>query len=298
MVIMRPACILIVEEVLPEVRRGLARDLYSHGTSQESIADLLGVSQAMVSRYLKVVPGYPRSLDGMVVPMVKALTAFALQGATPDGMTEAFCRRCSEMIADGALDARYAERFPGSSPPRCERTVLGDERSAVIEELVASARYLSGVPLPDLVPAVKMNLAQCLRSASGREDVASFPGRLQDVDGLVRLILPPQFGASRHLAEILLRAHSADRSVMAVANIRFSRELSAALSKELRVLSNLERVEGRIHGIEELVSEGYRLLADPGDFGIEPCLYVLGRTSLEVARELVTIQKTIGEGGN
>jgi XRE family transcriptional regulator, thiamine biosynthesis regulator len=295
---MRPACIVIVEEVLPEVRRSLAKDLYSQGMSQETISSILGVSQAMVSKYLKEDPNRPGSLHLAVESLSRSLSVYAMQGASPDEMTEMFCRGCSDLLCSDALARRYAERFPGSRFTRCDRSSGHDDRSMVLVELEASIKYLSKYPIGQLIPAVKMNIAQCVRDAGDRGDVASFPGRIQDVDGTINQILPPRFGASKHLADFLLEAHSYDPSILAVANTRLSNEVRMAFFKLGIELSYLERGPVGIMPFGDQVKEGSRVLADPGDFGIEPCLYVLGRSSLELTRTLVDVHKIIvGSGG-
>src|SRR5512137_1070389 len=159
---MRPPCIVVVEEILPEVRRRLACELYGSGASQESISSTLGVSQAMVSRYLKDRTEPPLTVSGFVERMVRPLSAYAQQGAGGDEMTRMFCTLCGHLIASGAIDPRYSERFPGSEPPRCHSGNTVDERGEVIAELSAAARYLGRSPVPELIPAVKVNLARCI----------------------------------------------------------------------------------------------------------------------------------------
>jgi hypothetical protein len=159
---------------------------------------------------------------------------------------------------------------------------------------MAAARFLGTSPIPDLIPAVKINLARCLESAGSRDDVASFPGRLQDIMGSIRQMMPPQFGVSHHLADILLEAHAADGSVLSVANIRLNDDIRGTLSRIGVPVGDLERdAEGSVHGIGARVGEGFLALADPGDFGIEPCLYMFGGSSLEVASRLVEIGRSM-----
>jgi predicted fused transcriptional regulator/phosphomethylpyrimidine kinase/predicted transcriptional regulator len=286
---MRPPCIVVVEDMLPEVRRSLARELSEKGASQESISSILGVSQAMVSRYLREGGDTQPSIGSFVGNLVRPLSAYAQQGAGREEMTRMFCSLCRHLISSGALDDRYAERFPGSPPPRCFSGSTYDERGEAIADLSAAVRYLGRVPLPDLVPAVKVNMARCLEAASSRDDVASFPGRLQDVMGTIRQVMPPQFGVSHHLADMLLEAHGSDRSVTAVANIRLSEPILRSLQMSGIAFAPLRRADGRIEGIGEGIGRGSRALADPGDFGIEPCLYIFGGSSLEVASRIVEL---------
>ena len=290
---MRPACIIVVEELLPEIRKAVARDLYRHGTSQEAISDLLGVSQAMVSRYLKGDPVRNLFPEDFLAPIIRNLSAYAIQGATPDEMTSMFCRRCQEMMGSEVFMRRYAERFPGSSIAACDIHDLGEGRTSVLEELSASARFLNGRDLHDLIPAVKMNMAQCTGNAVDRGDVASFPGRLQDTDGKVRQTSPPQFGVSRHLAGILLEAHAADPSIRAVISAGLSSKVRDAIVRMGLRSSDIDRDGSGILHFSGEIKKGIRILADPGDFGIEPCLYIMGGSSLEISRTVVDLQDTL-----
>jgi hypothetical protein len=235
-------------------------------------------------------------MDGFVNGIVRPLSAYAQQGAGPEEMTRMFCTICRHLIASGSLDARYAERFPGAATPRCMGGSF-DERGEALADLSAAARYLGVSEIPRLVPAVKVNMARCLDRSSSRDDVASFPGRLQDVRGNIQQPLPPQFGASKHLADILLEAHEGDASVLAACNIRFTDEIGSIVGSIGIASSVLGRdPTGRITGVREKVRDGCRALADPGHFGIEPCLYLFGRTSLELASLMVEIDGSL-EGG-
>ena len=71
-----------------------------------------------------------------------------------------------------------------------------------------------------VLPNVGMNIAACLQSASSIEEVAAVPGKITPVEGELRTHGKPQFGTSKHLAEMLLEAKSIDASKCAIINIR------------------------------------------------------------------------------
>ncbi|MDG6225919.1 MAG: thiamine-phosphate synthase family protein [Candidatus Thermoplasmatota archaeon] len=290
---MRPPCALVVEEALPEIRKRIAKHLYSRGSSQDEIGKLLGVSQAMVSRYMKEEIIRMEALEAFVDGMSRPLSALAETGDDHD-LTDLFCTLCSRLISAGYLDLAYERRYDGMRMPRSVCNANYEDRSRIIEELSAAQRYLEGHMIPDLVPAVKINIAGCIKDPSSREDVASFPGRLLEEEGSLRRTLPPTFGSSRHLADILMEAHGSDGAVNSVMNLGYSQRIGSALDR-LGVRSKLiRRNEGQmVKGIGRLISEGYRAIADPGDFGIEPCLYLFGSSPLEVASMAVSIQKRI-----
>lgn len=290
---MRPPCALVVEEALPEIRKRIAKHLYSRGSSQDEIGRLMGVSQAMVSRYLKEEISPMEALEAFVDSMSRPLSALAETGDEHD-LTDLFCTLCSRLISSGCLNLAYERRYDGMRMPKCLSNANYEDRSRIIEELSAAQRYLEGYTISDLVPAVKINIAQCTKDPSSRDDVASFPGRLLEEDGSLRRTFPPTFGSSRHLADLLMEAHGADGSVNSVMNLGYSQRIASVLDPLGVRSSRIKRKAGRIvKGIGPLISEGYRAIADPGDFGIEPCLYLFGSSPLDVASIAVSIQKLI-----
>ena len=70
------------------------------------------------------------------------------------------------------------------------------------------------------MPAVGMNIATCLPDAEAVGEVAAYPGRMTLVDGVLRRHETPEFGASNHLANMLLQAKSADSEKTAILNLR------------------------------------------------------------------------------
>jgi len=288
---MRPPCIIVVEELLPEVRKRCARSLYDSGMAQDRIAEALGVSQAMVSRYVKEGPREMGDLERPVSSIARSIEPLLILSKGNADVTETFCELCTRSIACGMMDEAYARRFQGHTMPpanRCEGTV----RDSLVRELTAAARVLSSRRIPRLVPAVKINIAQCLVGARGIQDVASFPGRLHEIDGIVMQTVPPSFGASKHLARILLEAHGADPEVVAVTNARYDDPIRAAVEKAGIPIGTLDGSDG---SLADLIVKGKRAVADRGGFGIEPCLYIFGQSSIEVASSLIALQDMLNE---
>ena len=127
------------------------------------------------------------------------------------------------------------------------------------------------------MPAVGMNIATCMASASSTEEVAAYPGRMTLVDNLLRRHETPEFGASNHLAKILLQAQ-------AILNLRpptldgmvdqgdinyISDELDYKLGYASK--GELQPHEGRLD-----------IILDEGAFGWEPSLYILGPNPMDL----------------
>lgn len=103
-VVALPACFRLADEVFPRVRAHAARHLVSTGHSQTQAARAVGVSQAMVSRYLS----RPSDED----PLIHRLADELVTGS------EASWCALLEAVDDGALtDLLEAERALMAAPP-------------------------------------------------------------------------------------------------------------------------------------------------------------------------------------
>jgi len=293
---MLPPHLIIVEEVLPEVRRRMAVLLYSEGMSQENISQLLGTSQAMVSRYLRQGSELHLDLEPMVRMITNELTAAASTGEGPEQLTDRFCVSLDRSISRGMLDDRYRSRF-GREPGRaCMGMLREGGRIKVLEDLEKAIVYLRKHRIPHLVPALKVNIASAIEMAEGTEDIASYPGRLPDRGGRISDPLPPEFGASRHLAPLLLAAMRSDPSLRSVISLAFNDTVRSALNESGQSFLELDR---RSEKLEDLLGNHGAgtsgIVVDPGDFGIEPCLYIFGSSPLEISARAVEIEKMMGD---
>ncbi|MBN1539465.1 MAG: helix-turn-helix domain-containing protein [Candidatus Thermoplasmatota archaeon] len=293
---MRLPHLIIVEEVLPEVRRKMALYLHKDGMSQERIAGLLGTSQAMVSRYLRRRSELHADLEPIVGQVSMELSAAASMGEDPDQLTERFCRTLDRCISMGMLDSRYRSRF-GRDPPAYFKVYRSESgRAAVLDELERAVEYLMSHPIPDLIPALKVNIAGGPAGARDLNDIASYPGRLPDRNGRLTQPSPPEYGASRHLASVLLSAMRYDPSITSAISLAFNVPVRSAMACGENDLVQLDRSSGSIHELLQREGPGKnRMVADPGDFGIEPCLYIFGASPLETAARAVELQNRIGD---
>ncbi|MGA1873433.1 MAG: thiamine-phosphate synthase family protein [Thermoplasmatota archaeon] len=286
---------IIVEEVLPEVRRRMAVSLYSEGMSQEYISGLLGTSQAMISRYLRMESELHPDLVPLVDILSKEMTAAAQAGEDQEQLTERFCLSVDRSMSLGMLDARYRSRFGREPCKACMGSYKEGSRIKVLEDLEKAVRYLSTHPIPGLVPALKVNIASGVDEAKNTGDVASYPGRLPDRGGRITEPLNPEFGASRHLAAVLIAAMASDPSVRSVISLAFNDGIRAVLKLGNQRFQELDRSSSTIEKLLEMNGPGKSgIVVDPGDFGIEPCLYIFGASPLEVSARAVEIQNMIG----
>ena len=177
------------------------------------------------------------------------------------------------------------------------------ERYRVIEALETSLARLQAARVGDLVPEVQSNLGYALPFAETHEDVAAFPGRLLRLGKRIVSVSGPAFGASRHIATIILTTMRHDPRFRSAMNIRFSEGLvQRCKTLGWRVCSFDRRDEPQAvkekegssleWGTEKVLSKESTIpdiIFDRGDVGKEPMIRVLGRNPEEVVDKILKL---------
>lgn len=173
----------------------------------------------------------------------------------------------------------------------------------VVEALKANLARLQAAGVGDLVPEVQSNMGYALPFSETHKDVAAFPGRLVRMGKRIVSVGGPAFGASRHVATIILTTMRYDPEFRAAMNIRFSEELVAKCktlgwkvssfdrSEEPRAIkdregSSLEWGTDRVLSKETGIPD---IIFDRGDMGKEPMIRVLGRNPDEVVDKVLNL---------
>ena len=106
------------------------------------------------------------------------------------------------------------------------------DRYRVIEELKGAFERLKREKGGPLIPEVSSNLGYALPGAEGIHDVAAYPGRIVRFKDTVASVSDPEFGASRHVAKIILTVMNFDPEYRSAMNIRYSKEVPCAVETE------------------------------------------------------------------
>jgi len=179
------------------------------------------------------------------------------------------------------------------------------ERYLVINELKEALSLLKSERIEKFIPEVSTQLVYALPCASNYQEVAGFPGRLTVIDGGIVAFSPPDFGASRHMANVVLKAMEFDPSYRSVINIKYKKDTVQKAKKLGYYVIEVEREEElpelkKIEGhslpflIEKAVSRAHLvpdMVYDLGDIGKEPMIRILGKTPKEVVRKLINLSK-------
>jgi hydroxymethylpyrimidine/phosphomethylpyrimidine kinase len=183
------------------------------------------------------------------------------------------------------------------------------ERCRMLGELSAALRMLESAPVAPLMPEVGMNLAFALPGARAADEVAAFPGRLGLYHGRLTAFGPPEFGASSHVARIVLTAMRRDAGLRSALNIRYGEDVLAACRRAGLRLASFDRAEeppevsareggSLVWGVEKALAgpeEPPQVVWDAGGPGKEPMVRLLGRTPAEVTHWAAAIGELLRE---
>ncbi|HUR68717.1 MAG TPA: thiamine-phosphate synthase family protein [Candidatus Thermoplasmatota archaeon] len=300
---MRFAEEVVAERFVPTWRSLLCRRLTERGMSQVEVALALGISQSAVSKHLqgklggdaelarepRLVATVERVAEGLVAktmsPFQALLEATALVRAFED--RGPICR----------LHEREMPELAGLGCDICVRvteTTLGAEQAA-LQDLKGALRILEGVAgIAPLVPHVGTNVARALPGVKDASEVAAVPGRLFVMRGALKVPAAPEFGVSRHMAEVLVAVARADPARLACLNLAPDAALlAAARAAELRVEKVAPEFERAPHTLA--FARGVPdVFHHDGAFGIEPQAYFVAGDATTLAlrvRELVASRR-------
>jgi hydroxymethylpyrimidine/phosphomethylpyrimidine kinase len=192
----------------------------------------------------------------------------------------------------------------GTGPTNPSAYVLREmERYRIIQELKRAIEILKAEKIGHLMPEVSSNLGYALPQAEGINDVAAFPGRIVRFKDSVATQSGPEFGASQHVANIILTVMKFDPDYCSAMNIRYSKESVAQLKIRGFLVGHFDRrfepkrlkeKEGSSleWGVEEVLKKMKHVpdfIYDEGDVGKEPMIRVLGRNPMEVVNKILRI---------
>lgn len=245
------------------LKKAIAINLYSKNIEQSKISKILNLSQPMVSNYCSSNDKIPKDIFNLAEKISDKIT----KGNSTTFFT-------SITFDDKPFKGRFyiAEK----------NEVISDENNNIINNLTEAFLLLKGKDISGLLPEVKVNIAMAKQKAKNSEDIAAFLNGLIIADDKVTSNNGIRFGKSRHLSSLLLylRDHINVNAIMNIALIKNVEKTSFSysyLSKDFK-LKDIKNVDILLH---------------KGDFGIEPCAYVLGKDAVDVVNKVIKIRRDI-----
>ena len=213
-------------------------------------------------------------------------------------------RRSKGMIYKAIL-AREKVGFgiPCANPLAILRIEAG--KSEMLDELEETGKMLERLMDSRLIPEVGTNLGYSVLGALEQDEVAAFDGRIVRVGASARKVGCAKFGASKHVARIVLAASSHDPSKRAALNVKFSNENLSACRKAKLSISTFSRsdepkgVSSMTWGVHKAIEDFGRVpdvIYDKGGVGKEPMIRLLGDSPEDVLSKLKRMKAKLDQG--
>lgn len=204
---------------------------------------------------------------------------------------------------------RFSLRIGGGHGPTNHMASVFREydRYRCIQELKTAIQQLKDNKCGNIIPEVQSNFVYALPYSMNVGDVAAIPGRMIRIGDGAETLHDPEFGASSHVARIILTVMRYDRDHRSAMDIRFSDEI-VSLCRELEYdvdsfsrsnePDDIKQKEGSSleWGTNYVLSRRDTIpdmIFDRGDVGKEPIVRVLGKTPADVADKVINISNKL-----
>ena len=257
---------------LERLHMQLARNLRAADWSQAEIADIMGSTQSTISRMAhRDLPEMSGTSDQSTIDGWAHEISMALRQLGPKAKPSRTRFVMEIAFAPGQV-LRFDKSLTGTDLDSDQ------EQASLLKRLEWAVSRIDVNRLKNRMPAVGMNIACCLETARSTAEVAAFPGKITIVDGKIRHHETPQFGASKHLANMLIDSRVYDKSKTAILNV----QPGAEKEKIETICEDLDLNLTFAPKGDLIPHQGIDVILDEGAFGWEPSLYILAHNPLEL----------------
>ena len=246
------------------LKKALAKSLYKRNIDQLKISEILHLSQPMVSNYLSSKEKIPNNIEKLAENLARKIITEGI----PDFYT---CVIFDSTSIEGKF--YVAEKSE----------LINKEKNDIIDNLTEAFLILKGKDFSGLIPEVKINIAMTKDDAKNSDDVAAFLNGLIIADDRPASNNGIRFGKSKHLSSLLLYLKK-NLAVNAIMNIAYVEHLKKTGFNYGYLTKDFKLKEKNNH---------FDILFHEGDFGIEPCAYIIGKNAVEVANKVIKIKEGI-----
>ncbi len=182
----------------------------------------------------------------------------------------------------------------GVAPVNQTRSVTDDAaRYQAIADVSAAVKAIEdSESFGSLIPEVGCNIGSAISTAQSAGDVAAVRGRIVAVGGgRARAVGCAEFGASSHIARLILAVMQFDPMMRSALNIRYSMDVISACEDCGYTVASFDRKDEPPHqktmdwGAEYAITEAGsvpQVIWDAGGVGKEAMVRILGRSAVEV----------------
>ena len=180
---------------------------------------------------------------------------------------------------------------------------LDAQKMEVLSNLQMAVEAIESCPeFAHLIPESQSNIVMALPEAKSIDDVAGIPGRIVRIGNKVRVSSAPAFGASSHVAKMVLVAMKYDDRIRSAMNIKYHTSLIRVAKTKFAVSSydrreepkEIKMQEGKstTWGAEQAIKKAGKVpdvIYHEGDWGKEPMVVVLGEDAEDVVKKVIVL---------
>ena len=226
-----------------------------------------------------------------------ALASMIAANLALDRGIEESVRNSKRMIYKAILARETVGKgVPCANPLAALRIDAG--KVSMLEELEVAGAELERLMDSELLPEVGSNMGYGIPGALDADEIAAFDGRIVRTGRGARLVGPARFGASKHVARIIIAAGCHDPNMRCALNIKYS-EANLKACKEARLsVASFQRarepkgVSSMTWGVHVAIQRAGRVpdvIYDKGGLGKEPMMRLLGTAPADVISKLKRI---------
>ncbi|MEA1944328.1 MAG: bifunctional hydroxymethylpyrimidine kinase/phosphomethylpyrimidine kinase [Euryarchaeota archaeon] len=217
-----------------------------------------------------------------------ALASFLAKGCS---MSDA-CSAAKDFVVSAI--ANSSRIGGGVSPVNQTEHLIGDAaRYQAIADVSAAVTLIEDCEsFASLIPEVGSNIGSAIPQARSIADVAAVRSRIVRSGDKARAVGCVEFGASSHIARLILAVMRFDPDIRSALNIRYSDDILSACKDRGYTVASFDRKNEPPHhdtmdwGAEYAIrNAGYvpQVIYDVGGVGKEAMVRILGRSAVEVA---------------
>jgi hydroxymethylpyrimidine/phosphomethylpyrimidine kinase len=186
---------------------------------------------------------------------------------------------------------------------------IPEAKLLVINQIKEIYNYFSNFrKFSELIPEVRTNISGSLPTATNKNEIAGFEGRITVINGFPKASGEIKFGTSDHTARLILSAKEFDNSINFVMNLKYDPNKIQLIQEntdlelhEFTRESIPEEIEKKEHStMQWLIKESVKkigkipdIIWDKGSVGKEPMMRIFGRNSKEMISKLKIILNLI-----
>jgi predicted fused transcriptional regulator/phosphomethylpyrimidine kinase/predicted transcriptional regulator len=291
------------------MRQLVARVLHQQGFSQSRISSMLGITQASVSIYFSSpAPKAYASLASLSLSREDADRYASLLAEdvkrSPVYGVDTLTSIWTSLLGKGLVCEAHRRLYPSLS--ECDVCIKEygqrhDDRSGALAHVSEAVRIIeSAREFVSVMPEVSVNVAYLAGDSATTKDVVAVPGRIVKVRNSAKALLQPEFGASGHMARMLLLVRQRRKDVRAAINLRYDERMARVLRRmglkclEIGGYAPSGREDPTVEALASVMlkeRKAFDAVVDSGGKGTEPDVYMFGRDAVEVARLAVKAAK-------